>query len=485
MLIDKETLRLIFGLKLRSLREEKKFSLKDLAKKTGLSPSYLNEIEKGKKYPKTEKIIILANALDEKYENLISLELKKELQLVKKLLDKNVLKTLPLDVFGIPTNTLFELIANEPEKMSAFVGTILEIARAHNIQIDDIFFALLRSYIDMHGNYFPEIEKKAEEIREKFSIDINADPEQLASSLEKILTHDFKVKIIEEELQIAGAKLNKILYYIKDEGKKLFISNEINIKEKIFILTREIGYRTQKLDHRPISSLIIQLDSFEQLYNHFMASYFASSLLIPNKQLINNLEAIFQNPKANMVEIEGLVKKYNAPIESVFHRITQILPSHFNINHLFFLRYEFDSKNERYEIARELHLSSLHGPHRIKGSEHYCARWLISHLTNSMIQNDMDIKMGMQRSHFVDNKNEYLIIAGSFKNQINKNKTTSVCLGLLINSHLTDQISMLKNNSIPNVDVGETCERCSITNCKDRKAPHEVPLELLLTLEQL
>ena len=71
MLIDKETLRLVFGLKLRSLREGKNYSLKELAKKTGLSPSYLNEIEKGKKYPKSEKIILLAEALDEKYENLI------------------------------------------------------------------------------------------------------------------------------------------------------------------------------------------------------------------------------------------------------------------------------------------------------------------------------------------------------------------------------------------------------------------------------
>jgi transcriptional regulator with XRE-family HTH domain len=31
-----------------------------LAKITNLSKSYLNEIEKGKKYPKTEKVILLA-----------------------------------------------------------------------------------------------------------------------------------------------------------------------------------------------------------------------------------------------------------------------------------------------------------------------------------------------------------------------------------------------------------------------------------------
>ncbi len=196
MLIDKETLRLIFGIKLRSLREEKKLSLKDLSKKTGLSPSYLNEIEKGKKYPKTEKIISLAHALEQKYEDLISLELKKELQILQKLMDKKVFKALPFDFFGIPTNTLVELIAESPEKMGALVGTILEIARAHNIKIDDIFFALLHSYIDMNGNYFPELEESAQQARLKFKIDAKDTAELTKEKLESILQSEFQVQII-------------------------------------------------------------------------------------------------------------------------------------------------------------------------------------------------------------------------------------------------------------------------------------------------
>ena len=38
----------------------KGFGLKQLAALTGLSASYINEIEKGKKYPKAEKIMMLA-----------------------------------------------------------------------------------------------------------------------------------------------------------------------------------------------------------------------------------------------------------------------------------------------------------------------------------------------------------------------------------------------------------------------------------------
>ena len=57
MIASKETIRLIFGLKLRQIRQDKKLSLAQLSKQTGISQSYLNEIEKGKKYPKTEKIV--------------------------------------------------------------------------------------------------------------------------------------------------------------------------------------------------------------------------------------------------------------------------------------------------------------------------------------------------------------------------------------------------------------------------------------------
>ena len=55
-------------LKLRQLRIDKGYSLSQLSEKSGISISYLNEIEKGKKYPKTEKIIALGEALGCSYE---------------------------------------------------------------------------------------------------------------------------------------------------------------------------------------------------------------------------------------------------------------------------------------------------------------------------------------------------------------------------------------------------------------------------------
>ncbi len=477
MLIDKETLRLVFGLKLRSLREGKNYSLKELAKKTGLSPSYLNEIEKGKKYPKTEKIILLAEALDEKYENLISLELKKEFRVLQNLMDKKILKALPFDVFGIPINTLFELIAEQPDKLSALVGTILEVSRAHNILIDDIFYALLRSYIDMNGNYFVDLEEAAMKFQKKHEVDVFAEEKSLKQNLISLLKSEYKVKVFEEELVHNGRKLSKLKYFILENGKEVHLSNEIPTEEQIFILAREVGYRVLKIDNRPKTSMMVNLDSFEQLKNHFEASYFASSLLIPEQIIINDCKNLFSKSNFNIEEFHSILNKYNSTEESVFHRLSQILPTHFGISHLFFLRYEFDMKQERYEIARELHLSSIQGPHRIKGNEHYCARWLVSKITKQVIAEDNPLKLGAQRSHFVDSNQEYLIIGAAIKPKAEATKTTSICLGLLVNENLQSHLKFLNSNEITKYQVGETCERCSLQDCKERRAPQDLPLD--------
>ena len=49
---ESDFIKTVFGLKLRQQRQKKNWSLQDLADKTKLSKSYLNEIENGKKYPK-------------------------------------------------------------------------------------------------------------------------------------------------------------------------------------------------------------------------------------------------------------------------------------------------------------------------------------------------------------------------------------------------------------------------------------------------
>jgi len=72
MSVNKENIKIIFGLKLKQARTEKRLSLAKLSESSGLSISYLNEIEKGKKYPKPDKIQSISIALGLNFDEMVS-----------------------------------------------------------------------------------------------------------------------------------------------------------------------------------------------------------------------------------------------------------------------------------------------------------------------------------------------------------------------------------------------------------------------------
>ncbi|MBD0255410.1 MAG: helix-turn-helix transcriptional regulator, partial [Cytophagales bacterium] len=159
---NSEKVRLIFGLKLKQLRQDKGIPLNVLADRAGFSVSYLNEIEKGKKYPKSDKIFALAKALDTDYDTLVSMKLGKKLEPITELLNSNILQELPLELFGIDLSNLLELLSDAPAKVSSFIHTIIEISRSYGMNVEQFYFSALRSYQELHDNYFPDIEAAAD-----------------------------------------------------------------------------------------------------------------------------------------------------------------------------------------------------------------------------------------------------------------------------------------------------------------------------------
>ncbi len=118
-----ENLRLILGLKLKQFRLKKGLQLKELARKSGLSISFLSEIEKGKKYPKPEKIMLLAQALDISFDDLVSLKVDEELGDLTSLLNSPFIKEFPFELFGITPRDLMDLAKDSPAKAGAFIRT--------------------------------------------------------------------------------------------------------------------------------------------------------------------------------------------------------------------------------------------------------------------------------------------------------------------------------------------------------------------------
>lgn len=479
IVISEQNIRLIFGLKLRQLRQKQGLSPKELADTAGISISYLNEIEKGKKYPKAEKIAQLAEVLDTDYDELVSLRLSRNLAPITELLNSDLLSLLPLDLFGIGADDLVEIIANAPAKVSAFISTIVGIARNYEMRVEQFYLTALRSYQEMHDNYFEDLETIANKFRQENGLDLNT-PISL-DWLTKLLKEKYEYIIDETQIaQYPTLKSVRSVYSFRKNKNRLLLNNNLNEAQKIFQLAKEVGYQFMELKDRNTAPSWVKAESFEQVLNNFKASYFAGALLIPNEQLAKDLAHFFITPTWNGDVFLNMMNSYRVSPETFLHRLTSIVPHFFNINQLFFLRFSTSAKDSNtYDITKELHLSNPHNPHANALNEHYCRRWVSINSCKEfelLLANDKTSLpiVRAQRSHYINSDNEYFCISVARSMNPTPDTISSVTIGFAMNAEFKSKVAFWHDSQVPVRLVNETCERCPLSDCQERVEPAHV-----------
>ncbi|MEO8235917.1 MAG: helix-turn-helix domain-containing protein [Flavobacterium sp.] len=466
--MEEEYIRLIFGLKLKQLRTEKSLSLFGLAKITGLSKSYLNEIEKGKKYPKRDKIVLLTEALDVTYDQLVSLKLDKNLAPIGEILQSRILKEIPLDIFGIKESDLIDIIAEAPLKVNAFINTLFEIAKHYNLSREKFFLASLRSYQEAHNNYFENIENDVERFAKAYSIDLSINLK--VKDLEDILIEEYGYTINNEELT-EHKELTNLRSVFVPKTKTLLISKEADISQRMFIYAKEIGYNFLNITDRLYTFSWIKFDSFDQVLNNFIASYFAGALLIPRKKLVSEMKLFFDSNTLNEELFLNLVARFTDSPETFYQRLTNILPKYFNIKNLFFLRFNYKPERGDFQLTKELHITNIQEPHANENNEHYCKRWVSIKILKEITTSDKNHLFESQISSYDHSQNEYLVLASATKDPFRDGYYRSIALGILISPHAQSKVSFLNDAKIKKRKVGVTCESCAISDCQERVAP--------------
>jgi transcriptional regulator with XRE-family HTH domain/predicted transcriptional regulator len=472
--LKEDNIRLIFGLKVRHLRMDKNISLVDLSKETGISVSYLNEIEKGKKYPKGDKIIDLAKTLGVSYDWLVSLQLNQSLAPLNDLIKSDFFTGLPFEIFGIEPADLLDIISHTPSKMSAFVSTLIEISRNYAISVENFYFAVLRSYQEMHQNYFEDIENQAIKFCEE---NPNLQfPDVSYAAMKLFLEEKYHYEIEEKSFSPYPELKSLRSVLLPNKSNRLLINQELSEAQKMFTLGREIAYQYLKLKERPYTSSWIKIDTFDQLLNNFKASYFSGALLIPQKLLVADLQQFIQKTTWDESAFLELLQKYNVSPEMFVQRITNLMPRFFGLNQLFFLRFNHHKADNEFELDKELHLAGLYNPHGNMIRETYCRRWVSLNILKTMQQTENEQKPAgvicqIQRSQYFDSGNEFLCISLARSINPTPNTNTSVTIGFLMNNEFKKQVKFWQDPQIPLRKVGVTCERCSAKDCAERDAP--------------
>lgn len=468
MAIVEEYIRLIFGLKIKQIRIEKELSLFGLSKLSGLSKSYLNEIENGKKYPKTDKIIKLAETFDVSYDRLVSLKLDKNLAPIGEILQSGILDEIPLELFGIQQSDLIDIIANAPSKVNAFISTIIEIAQHYNMSREGFYLASLRSYQEAKNNFFKDLEENAVRFATSYQLDLSG--AITADELEEILKEEYGYRISkggipnQEELE----NLRSIFVPIT---KTLLLSDRVDEAQKTFIYAKELGYQYLNIKERPYTFSWIRYDNFEEVLHNFYASYFAGALIIPRNDLKESLKNLFAMNTFSEKAFHKIMRLYNASPESFYQRLTNVLPKDFGMQNVFFLRFTHKKGEEKFRLVKELHITHQQQPRANEFNEHYCRRWMAVKTLERTATHELDYSFDIQISDYADTNQQYLVFTSATQDPFKKGHYRSIGIGFLISSSLEKKIRFVKDPKIPKVKVGVTCELCSIKDCEVRMAP--------------
>lgn len=469
-------IKVIFGMKLKQFRERAGLSLTDFSARTGLSTSYLTEIEHGKKYPKAEKIARMAEVLGKSYDDLVSMKLDDQLSPLAGFLSSPVLHNFPYHLFGMAPAQVVELMTRQPAEASALVNALVGIAERYNIGVEHLFRSALRSYQELNGNYFPEIERAVSGLARAAEVDSVPTPSY--SSLRALIQERFNYRLDDERLA-ARPRLHHLRSILINKNRKsplLLINPALSQRQKKFILAREIGYQVLGLKERAMTSAPERVDSFEQVLNDFKASYFAGALLMDQAQVLDDLRVFLGERRWRPDRFLSLLDKYEVTPEIFMYRLTEVLPAEFGIR-LHFLR--FNHESGQFRLVKHLNMSEVLIPGGIAVNEHYCRRWLALRILRDLErfrEENVDPEQPVidaQVSQFIESEARFLCIAMARRLVLSPATTSSVSLGFRYDDSLERAVGFATDPALQRVDIDGTCERCQLApeECADRVVP--------------
>ena len=282
----------------------------------------------------------------------------------------------------------------------------------------------------------------------------------------------FGVKTVVRSLPMAGKNQHVRSFYKRSENT-LFINKGMTGAQVNFLLARETGFQFLGLEERPYATRIIKVTSFEKLLNNFKASYFAAALLMDEDLLAGDIQAIARESKWNPNLFLRLLKKYKVTQEMLLQRLTNILPHHFGIEDLFFLRLAGSEDLKVFHMTKELHLAQLHNPYNNQLREHYCRRWVSTGIlktlrTRQATKPSTGGIADAQISKYWETDKEYFCLSMAKPTFKGSQRSVSVTIGLLVNPHLRGVFNFLNDPKLKYKTVHTTCERCSVSDCEAR-----------------
>ena len=451
------------GSKIRKERRTKGLSQSDLSKKLGISASYLNLLESGRRTITVPLLIKIGNELALSLKDLTVESNKRMLSDVMEVLSNEIFED--LDITNLDTT---EFIGNNPNIAKALLTLndsykSLRDDMQNRLEIMDVESSIkerkssrlpveiVSDFLQENKNYFDILEKMAEKLRDKiglkFGPGIGSTEVKLTSYLKKEYNIDVTI-VPPEDDQKSVKKFDK-------KSQTLFLSEMLTYTARNFHLAYQIGLsETQEIIAKIIQDNKFYSEEVIPLLNISLLNYFSAALLMPYDDFL-------ESAKKYKYDIEILMHHYATSFEQVTHRLTNLqrpgnegVPFHF-------LKTDIAGN-----VSKRFSLSGIHIP-RHGGS---CPRW------NVYIAFLSPGKIHPQISRMPDGK-VYFCIARAFEKGIEKHgmprSFVSIGLGCDMQhaKELTYSEGMDLNNKKLETPIGISCRICPRVDCQQRAFP--------------
>ncbi len=328
------------GARLRALRLQRSVKQADAARELGVSPAYLNLIEKGKRvtpFPLLWKALRYFQVDPESF--MTQLSEGRVDETLAQLLQDPLLKTLDLDPESLQSLSaeprlagtvaaLFNLYKNTRTQLENVMAQLNTSDRARSggdqgPRFDYSPFDEVSDFLERNKNYFPELEAEAEGLRQEFKLGRVVLSDQLIT----MLRDRFGYSTAFEE----SGSGSSVVRRLDQEAKRLVVSPTLTEQPLKFQLASSIGLLVidkARLIERIVEGRTRHAET-PRLIKVNLANYFAGALMLP-------YGPFFDAVQRTRYDIELLTYEFGCTYETVAHRVCNLsdpkrsgLPFHF------------------------------------------------------------------------------------------------------------------------------------------------------------
>jgi hypothetical protein len=326
--MNESTLNASVGLKLRTLRLQRHVKQADAARDLGVSPAYLNLIEKGKRVMPFPLLWKALRYFDQDPEQFMgSLGQGPVDETLGKLLDEPLLKSLEIDPEDLQhlsaepklagtVAALFNLYKNtrtQLEKLTQQRPGVPATAVSAEVPLDYSPFDEVSDFLQAKRNWFPELEEQAERLRRDFALDRQVTSHQLV----KVLEDHFGYRV---DFAPVGPSGSSVVRRLDPEQKTLTLSPSLTEQPLKFQLATSIGLLVMDRDQLMESILRgtrTRHAETPKLIKVNLANYFAGALLL-------SYDDFFREVQRTRYDVELMSQVFGTTYETVAHRLCNL-----------------------------------------------------------------------------------------------------------------------------------------------------------------